>query len=97
MTHGYIIADDQAIWGSGKTPDEAVSQAYRWRPWEGTDVLNSGNVDAYLAAHQSLLIARELRLYRATHRLLNEVDACGGDINWITRRDGVCDLPEEQA
>ena len=88
---GYIIQDLQgmAIYGAGKTVDEAWAQVV-----DGVRHFNNSYGDTITAdeAYET-----QFKTYGASQALLDRVDDCGGAISWGRVGGVACTIEEEEA
>jgi hypothetical protein len=90
-TAGYVVANNEAIWGTGDTADAAWADALA-NMERGTVVVAEGEDPPEDGC--PWIRARDYRIMPATTGLLVAVEGVGGDLCWDVVR-GVACLPYE--
>jgi hypothetical protein len=86
---GYIVSNNQAIWGAGKTTEDA------WLDFKRGMSLAYVNLDDDQDPNSTKTDAFEL--HPATAALLQAVEECGGAIAWGVVDGVCCTVAEEDA
>ncbi len=90
---GYIVADNETIWGYGETADAAWSHMLEEMRMNGIQVLDDGEeAEHELAATAD---ADDFRIWPASAALLADVERRGGDIAWRRVGGVACTVAEE--
>ncbi len=90
---GYIVTDNEAIWGYGETADAAWARMLSEMKMAGIRVLEDGEE----ADHESETVtkAENFTIRPASEALLAEVECCGGAIAWRSIAGVACTRAEE--
>lgn len=91
---GFIVANNEAIWGAGATADQAWSDFRRVMDSASTVILS--DADDIGDQLGSWTRQSDYRICSASAALLADVEARGGNISW-ERVGGVCCTPDEAA
>ena len=91
---GYIVIDNEAIWATGKTADEAWAEFQRTMAENQVKLL--GDDDDSGAELGAWARERDFRIQSASAALLADVESRGGAISWRYMA-GVACTPAEEA
>ncbi len=92
---GYIVTNNEAIWGTGKTADEAWADFLRG--------MSEARVTVLLPSEDmpeeggSYTRADDYQIKPATTALLAEIEGKGGNIGWRMRGGVACTRDEAEA
>ena len=93
QTAGYVVTNNEAIWGVGATADAAWSDFENQMEMANVSIVG----DAVDDMDGSWTRESDYTIRPATAALLAEVDAKGGNIGWSTRGGVACTRDEADA